>query len=180
MLVEGVVVDDGVVVAEGVVEDGVVVVDEGVVVVDDGVVVVDDGVVVVDDGVVVVDDGVVVVDDGVVVVDDEEDADEDVVPVPPPVVEVDPGEPEPVDVVDVPEREPVVPSGGLASRPLSSKSRSISSCTACTCAAISLGEPPAPERGNPVELLQRRVQPLQSSSEGCDLSVTTIWSRSPS
>jgi hypothetical protein len=148
VLVEGVVVEDGVVVVEGVVEDGVVVVDEGVVVVEDGVVVVEG-----------------VVEDGVVR-DDEEDVGKDVVPVPPPVVEVDPGETEPVDVADVPEREPVVPSGGLASRPLSSKSRSISSCTACTCAAISLGEPPAPELAIPSSFRSAAFSRMLSSCEG--------------
>jgi hypothetical protein len=155
VVVEVVVVDDGVVVV------GVVSVADGAVV-DDGVVEV--GVVVADDG--VADDGVAVVDDGVAA--DVDDAGDGVVPVPPPVVEV--------GVVEVAEREAVVSPDGLASRPLSSRSRCTSSCTACTCAAIALGEPPAPEPAIPSSFCSAALSRVVSSCDGCALIVTTIWS----
>ena len=149
-------VDDGVVVV------GVVSVADGAVV-DDGVVVV--GVVVADDGADA--DGVVVADEGVVG-DDDEDVGDGVVPVPPPVVEVGGGK--------VAEREPDVSWDGLASRPLSSKSRCTSSCTAWTCAAIALGEPPAPEAAIPSSFCSAALSLVVSSCDGCALIVTTIWS----
>jgi hypothetical protein len=70
----------------------------------------------------------------------------------------------------------VVELTGLLGSPLASISCSICCCTADTCAATATGVPWAPSCDSAPSFFRSFWSSVSSCVEGCDLSVTTIWS----
>ena len=107
-----------------------------------------------------------------------------------PVLEVVPLVVDPVDVVvaalvPVDDRVVVAPCrrrtgrrrGGFASWPLSASASSICCCTAATWAAIAAGVPFAPSAESAFSCCSAACDLLRRApGDGCDVSVTTIWS----
>lgn len=79
-----------------------------------------------------------------------------------------------VDVVDV---EPEA-AGGLVSSPLLCNALWISCWTVPTADATAAGVPPAPNEGSAFNRFRSLSSVATSAAEGCDFSVTTIWSAS--
>lgn len=68
--------------------------------------------------------------------------------------------------------------GGFANRPLLLSSVWICCWTVPTAAVIAAGVPPAPSDGRPLSCLRSAASFVSNACDGCEVSVTTIWSAS--